>query len=132
MYVVKTKDKGRAVYASPPTRLFDQYAYSAGDVIEKSDVVLFPQKETPDETIIAYYAFQWDEETLALSFGKSSLFNHSDDPNVGWHIDKEKVQLIFYALRNINPHEELTIRYGYEEMLSKEKAAFARGDINNV
>lgn len=53
-------------------------------------------------------------KTQAVIFGLGSMFNHSSlDQNVGWKRDVDRQIIVYRALRDIRPGEELCISYGY-------------------
>lgn len=57
------------------------------------------------------YIFNCDG-LAALALGYGSIYNHSKVPNTGYKFDIERKTTNFYALRDIEPGEELTISYG--------------------
>lgn len=49
---------------------------------------------------------------MLLALGVASLFNHSDEPNLDYRIDKTRKIITFVAARDIKASEELTFYYG--------------------
>ena len=72
--------------------------------------------------------------TQALALGLGSLFNHSTrEQNVGWKRNTETDVIVYTALRNIKPGEELCISYGtarlwFDDVEAKDDTA---GDNEN-
>lgn len=120
MEVRWTENHGRGVFA---TR-----AYKKGTLIEKAHCIFLPIDQVPDDSIIAYYVFNWDNKRYALLVSIMSLLNHSDHPNVVPHCDYANSQISFKAIHAIENGEELKICYGYETMLEEKLAKFARGE----
>jgi hypothetical protein len=58
------------------------------------------------------YLFRIGDDKYALALGCGSLYNHKNQPNVSYEIDETKKSIIFTALRDIQPSEELFISYG--------------------
>lgn len=56
---------------------------------------------------------QWDKQVLAWGWG--SLYNHSNNPNGAWRSNINNQTFEFYALRDINPFEEIFVYYGGDE-----------------
>lgn len=118
--IIKRNEKGRGVYA---TR-----SYVKGDIVEVANVFLVPEDEVDDDDIVAFYVFCWEPGVYAIAISNASLFNHSPDPNVEYSLDKENVQLVFKAKKDIEAGGEILLDYGYDDFMSEKKAKFARGD----
>ncbi len=62
--------------------------------------------------VLMDYPYQWEDGYLAISMGYGSLYNHSSlGSNVTWYINHQLESVEFIAQRNIEPGEELLIRY---------------------
>lgn len=48
----------------------------------------------------------------AVVLGHGMIFNHSDTPNVVYNFNQADLCFDYFALKNINPNEELFINYG--------------------
>lgn len=104
--VVPIEGKGRGVITTK--RIY------AGDLIDVSSVVLVPQ--IPDEGQKAIhpiedYQFNWDETNHAVVMGPLSFCNHSDKANCTWAMNQKAMQMEWFAIKHIQPGEELTIDY---------------------
>lgn len=114
--VRETKEKGRGVFARAKIR--------SGETIEICPVRTFDEEEKRvlDEFdgMIPEFYFVWDEENpkecAAIVLGFGSIYNHSADPNMDCEKDFEQKTIRFYALRDIEPGEELTFDYDVDEL----------------
>jgi SET domain-containing protein len=105
VYVKKVKGKGRGVFA--------RQAIINGQIIEKVPKMLFPV-----DWIVGGYAhphlervfFMHDRKTLAICLGYGSIYNHSYRPNAQYE-DGPVSTMIFRAIRDIQPNEEICINY---------------------
>ncbi|KAH9881632.1 hypothetical protein IAQ61_000359 [Plenodomus lingam] len=108
--------KGRGVFASAPI--------AAGTIIDICPVLLLGVEENENyiqKSSLYHYTYNWPtidaigkSRTLqAVIFGLGSLFNHStQEQNVGWIRDTNRLIITYRALRDINVGEELCISYG--------------------
>ena len=88
-----------------------------GEIFEYCPVVLFPveQEEFMNKTVLGNYYFEWDKTHCAFAFGYGGLINHKQQPNVYFSLSAPHLAVIFQALEDIAPGEELFINYnGYE------------------
>jgi SET domain-containing protein len=97
--------RGRGVFAAR--------AFATGDEIEVCPTVEIPRREA--KGVLADYVFDSARSrgAVVLVLGYGMLYNHSEDPNVEYDQDDDGV-VTFYAMRAIEPGEELTITYGSE------------------
>ena len=102
--------KGRGVFAGR--------AFATGEVVETSPVseIVAPWERLPRAVQLLVYDWGYllrdpNEDRRGIALGVGSLFNHSDTPNVAFAADGEKQALVFTAVRDIAPGEELTIDY---------------------
>ncbi|KAH9841879.1 uncharacterized protein C8Q71DRAFT_700693 [Rhodofomes roseus] len=101
-------EKGRGVYAARPLE--------PRTVIEISPVLLFSAAEYREHgrhTVLDHYTFKWKDGRMALALGLGSLFNHSQQPNVSYTLDKETESIRYTTTRRIEDGEELFIFYGH-------------------
>ena len=104
--VRRVRGKGRGVFARRPI--------GAGEVIETCPVLVLPAGSAEDVPAgIGGYVFEWGRGKLALALGYGSLYNHSYRPNARYD-DAAPAQMVFRAIRNIEPDEEITINYNGE------------------
>ena len=69
--------------------------------------------EAVDEPL-ASYVYEWPlgGDNTAVALGDASLFNHDDRPNADWKTDVQNEMMVFHALRDLEPDEEVFIDYG--------------------
>jgi len=100
-------NKGRGVVA--------QRSFAAGQTIERAPVIVIPANEAPliRDTRLAHYYYEWGDDcrSAAIALGCGSLYNHSYAPNAGFEFRETEECLEFFALREIEPGEEITINY---------------------
>lgn len=103
--VAAVDGKGRGVVAMQPI--------ARGDVLERAHVVVVPAEQAArlDHTVLEHYVYDWPEGRVAVALGNGSLFNHSYRPNARYHRDVAAHVLIFEALVDIAPGEEITVNY---------------------
>jgi uncharacterized protein len=101
---VSIKDRG----------MFAKVRIKKGEVIEVCPVILLPLKDRSavDKTFLFNYYFYWGPKNQpAIALGYGSLYNHSYEPNAEYEEESNSKHLVFTALRDINPDEEITINY---------------------
>jgi SET domain-containing protein len=103
---------------TPPGRIRGVYAtrpIAAGEVVEAAPTLLIDESAARlmDQTPLAHYYFEWSDDgpSWAFLFGFGMLYNHSFRPNLDFHRDYDARTIIFTALRDIAPGEQLTINY---------------------
>ncbi|GHE64271.1 SET domain-containing protein-lysine N-methyltransferase [Streptomyces capitiformicae] len=111
---------GRGVFAT--------CAFRVGDVVERCPVVLVPPAElvfVPHVRALAYSWFHWvqphwEKGGGAICLGYGALYNSCDEPNLSWDsaADEERV-IVFTALRDIEPGEELTYKYAWPDWVAR-------------
>lgn len=105
--VVRVPGKGRGVRAAR--------AIASGEVIDSAPVVVLSAQEWDlvAQTVLADYVFRWDDDkgSVAIALSQASMFNHSYSPNVASDKDIRGRRILFSAVRDIAPGEELTINY---------------------
>jgi len=109
--VVKATEKyGRGVFALRPFR--------KGELIEVAPVIAMPRSERKyvKKTKLVEYFFNWVEnkKDLAICLGYGSLYNHSYSPNAIFINNIDHFTIDFYAYRDIQKGEEITINYNGE------------------
>ncbi len=97
--------RGRGVFAARDFR--------AGDVIERASVVPFARDLVRPlrGSLLDDYWFWWDEASNAMALGCGSLYNHAAPSNARYQRDVAARMLVFIAVRDIAPGEEITINY---------------------
>lgn len=105
LYIGKSKLGGRGVFTSEPI--------AKGTPIEMAPVIVLDETETKmiHETRLHDYYFIWNETGSAIALGYGGLYNHLSNNNVDYYMDYDFNQINFFALRDIEAGEELTINY---------------------
>ena len=103
--VAHIEGKGRGVLAMRPL--------SRGELLEHAHVIVVPPEQAAhlDRTVLEHYVYDWPGGRLAVALGHGSLFNHSFRPNARYRRDLEANLLVFEALCDIAPGDEVTINY---------------------
>ncbi len=102
-------EKGRGVFAN---RNFTQ-----GELIEAAPVLILlkPFQELPPRICMIVYNWQsltqGDAPSSALIYGYGSLYNHNNPANMRYMASAEDEIMYYYAARNIQKDEELTVNY---------------------
>ena len=104
---------GRGVFA---------VSHIPADTLLFSDpVVLVPEGQCPKGSVLDAIVFLWSavmEDGLGLNaivLGMGTVLNHSESPNVIVWFERDPDRVDFYALRDIEPGEQLTHDYNYDE-----------------
>lgn len=98
--VQDTPSKGKGCFAK--CKIAQDFA------VEKAHVIVVPMDSVCDE--LAAYAFDWDTGKAAVALGMGGIFNHSQNPNVDYHMENDCIY--FVTQKPIAKGEELTIDYG--------------------
>lgn len=111
--VKNTKNFGRGIFATKNIK--------AKTTINISNVLVIKGDEYKnlEHTIIDHYVFAWNDEDCALALGLGSLFNHNDNPNVDYFLNKRALTITYKTVRPIRKGEQLFIDYGYDPMIYK-------------
>jgi len=100
--------KGRGMFALP--------RFEEGALVEECPVVLLeaPFRALPEplKTLVFNWGFLTDGPAMhALALGHGSLYNHENPSNLRYVADAQAELLRLFAVRRIEPGEELTINY---------------------
>lgn len=108
VYVSKSNIHGLGVFAS--------------SIIYKDEIIettpLFDLKNEVDVNNLSLidYRFNWpqgeDPTTVVLPWGYGCIYNHSDSPNASWRSNLDEFVFEFFAIKDINPDEEICTWYG--------------------
>lgn len=85
------------------------------EIIEVCSFLPFPQKREEKTPVFSNYTFcfprgeEWTTHALVMGYG--SYYNHSINPSVEWYTKDDENLFVFFALRDIEPDEELFINY---------------------
>jgi SET domain-containing protein len=93
-----------------------------GEIIEICPVIDMGLNKEPSHILIDY-RFNWPQglsewEKQVVPAGYGMLYNHSNNPNVLWRSDVVNNTFEFYAIKEINPNEEILTYYGSVEYWS--------------
>jgi len=103
------KGKGRGVFA-----LRD---IAKGELIERVPVVVIPAAAFAggwQNGTLNQYFYVWTKNTVAISLGYGSIYNHSYEPNAIYDHDYRNRRLNYLAYRDIAEGEEITVNYNYD------------------
>lgn len=110
LYIKKIPGKGRGVYC----RGF----IAKDELIETCPVLVIPAADY--ETVKAsrlvdyFFSFNKEENTLALTLGFGSLYNHAQYNNASYRLNREDKLMEYYALEDIPAGTEICINYSGE------------------
>lgn len=105
VYVSKSKYKGRGVFAAKHIK--------ANESIEVCPILLEKKTNIPLNNVMTDYVFSTGPDgEVAFSMGYCGLFNHDDNPNARWVINRDTRTVEIIALRNISKGEEMFVSYG--------------------
>jgi SET domain-containing protein len=123
LYLKMVKGKGRGVFCTA--------TIAEGEVIEVCPVIVVTAEEFTalNATALMNYSFYFDkaENTLSLTMGFGSMYNHKQYPNAVYVLDREEKQMVFTAHENIKAHAEICINYGGEYGIDYHKWFTDRG-----
>ena len=95
--------------------MFALRSFMKGELIEAAPVIDMPQTERNyiEKTKLLEYFFNWGEKNKdpAICLGYGSLYNHSYSPNAKFINNLDNRTIDFYALRDIQQGEEITVNY---------------------
>jgi len=92
--------------------VFAERRFAEGDVVETCPTVHVRDSEVTG-TLRDYVFASVEPGDVVLALGYGMLYNHSAAPNVEYEQD-ERGSITFFALRAVEPGDELTIDYGGE------------------
>jgi SET domain-containing protein len=103
--IKESPNKGLGVFAKE--KIF------SGETIEITPLI---KLNTPHDSDVLfdyrfYYKTQDNDMIYVVVLGYGSLYNHSDQNNAGWRNGKS-MTFEFFALRDIEPGEEICTNYG--------------------
>ena len=106
IYLDKSPVGGRGVFAKEDIR--------EGDIIEIAPIILEELHNILSKSTIMNYVFysDTDEDEYAIAFGYGSMYNHNDNNNAAWTIDRDALTITFTALSDIPKGSEIFVSYG--------------------
>ena len=107
LYITSSSLHGRGVFTG--------VAISQDSLIEVCPVLVLPAEDMKaiQSTKLYDYYFEWGEENNqpAIALGHGSIYNHSYEPNARYLVDFEMETISYYAIREIEAGEEITVNY---------------------
>jgi len=108
LFVDNAGHKGRGVFTSKFLK--------KGEIIEVCSVIEITKKDhyMLINNILENYTFVWDtkKRSAAIALGFGSLYNHSKNCNASYTKSIKHGVMVYKAIQNIEPNEEITIDYG--------------------
>ena len=86
-----------------------------GEIIEECYYLRLGTKWKNTDEALKDYVFMWSShmpEASAVVLGNGMIYNHSDDPNVGYKQSLKDKVFKFLTINDVNKEEELLISYG--------------------
>lgn len=82
-------------------------------LIESCRVIILSilEQKYIDKTKLYDYYFLWGDDSIALALWNGSIYNHSYQPNAEYKRSAETDTLDFYAIKDIQPWQEITVNY---------------------
>lgn len=107
LYLGYNDSNERGVYAASEIVKNDLIEFCPVITLNTEDTIKIHQTKLHD------YYFVWDLEakTSAIALGFGSIYNHSENPNAEFLLDKDNMQINFFALSKIGIGEEITTNY---------------------
>jgi hypothetical protein len=92
----------------------------AGSIIEECHYLKMLDKHCRQPPLDDYvFQIKWDESEArpegdwsAIILGYGMIYNHSREPNAAYYRSQERNLYTYYALRDIQPGEQILINYG--------------------
>lgn len=110
LYIRNVKNKGRGVFCRRPLR--------QDELIESCPVLFLPPEDyavaTSSRLADYFFNFSREEGSLALALGFGSLYNHAENSNALYYLDRESFTMHYYAIRDIPAHTEICVNYSGE------------------
>lgn len=96
--------------------------FKLGEVVEVCPMIFDKRENIPSGTVVSDYVFSSEQKgEVGIAFGYCSMFNHSDDYNVGWKVHRDAQKIVLTATKDIKQGEELFISYGDKYWNSRKK-----------
>lgn len=95
--------------------LFAEKKYKENDVIDICPTIKILHSNIDPSSRLNDYVFQSinDEDHVLVAMGYCGMINHSEEKqNATWIINKDDESIKMYAIRDINPEEEIYVNYG--------------------
>ena len=83
-----------------------------GYKVPKSVRIVSALPKNASGKVLDRYVFWWNKNTLAISLGYGSIYNHSFTPNAEY--EQGYACITYRAIRDISPGEEIQINYQWD------------------
>ncbi len=109
LYLKNLGKKGRGVFTDKLIR--------KGEVIETCPVIPLSKEEIKiiRKTRLVHYWYSWSKDLRTgqcIVMGWGMIYNHSCKPNADFKSDMKNKNIIYFAIKDILPGEEITDDYG--------------------
>jgi len=108
IYVNDSPIHGRGVFAKKKIK--------EGEVFEICPVIEIGMNFGDVSSVLLNYRFNWPSgtswEKQVIGLGSACLYNHSENANASWRSIYDENVFEFFAIRNIEPDEEILVYYG--------------------
>jgi SET domain-containing protein len=108
VYISKSPIHGIGVFASE--LIFED------EIIETTPIFDLVNEINQNINTLIDYRFNWPQgdnpTTVVLPWGYGCIYNHSDDPNANWRSNLDLGIFEFFAIKTIQPNEEICTWYG--------------------
>ena len=84
------------------------------EVLEDSPYIAIPADQLSNAPAVEPYTYWLEDQDSLLGLGFAGLYNHSFQPNADYQVDKVSEVIRHYAIRDIEPGEEITLNYGID------------------
>jgi len=84
------------------------------EVLEDSPYIAISAEELENSPSVEPYTYWLEDQDSLLGLGFAGLYNHSFEPNADYQVDKVSEVIRHYAIRDIEPGEEITLNYGVD------------------
>lgn len=95
--------------------VFAKYDIYPEEILEESPFLILPIDKGESSSLFIDYRFNYpsgDWKYQVLPMGFSCFYNHSNEPNAGWHTDIDNELFIFTSNKFISKDEEILVYYG--------------------
>ena len=104
--------------------IFALQKISKDELIESCPIIFLTETDysvVKQTSLLKYYFLNEPENRSAIALGYGSLYNHSYEPNATYKKRLDEGFIDFYAIRNIEIDEEITVNYWYGDPDTKKK-----------
>lgn len=103
--------QNKLIVKRSPTHGYGVFALKAikkGELIEECYMIITPG----GDDILEDYYFEVTKTKFAMLTGYGCIYNHNDDPNADYILNKKNRVMTFKALKNIPKGNEIFVSYG--------------------